>query len=606
MRAGLISGNLDPWVRLYGPDGTFLGGNAEGSAGEVAVQATESGTFTVVIGDGSQFRELTGDYRLTLAKTGSPIVVSPQDEGGPMTNGVMHTGAIDVGDLDVWSFTAQAGQALVVRTGIIAGSGNLDPWVRLYGPDGVELGQNAEGSAGEVAVQATESGTFTVIISDGSQFRELTGDYRLTLAQTGNPIVVSPQDEGGPMTNGVMHTGAIDVGDLDVWSFTAQAGQAIVVRAGLISGNLDPWVRLYGPDGTFLGGNAEGSAGEVAVQATESGTFTVVIGDGSQFRELTGDYRLTLAKTGSPIVVSPQDEGGPMTNGVMHTGAIDVGDLDVWSFTAQAGEALVVRTGIIAGSGNLDPWVRLYGPDGVELGGNREGSAGEVAVQATESGTFTVIISDGSQFLDLTGDYRLTLAKTGSPVEVSPGDEGGPMTGIDVYDGTIDIGDLDVWSFTAFTGNTISINVTDLVSGSPLYPWIRLYGRDGTLLKSVSGAPTVGFVMSAPATGSYLVVVGDGSQFRGNSGTYAMTVNGLSDAWRVGIPSISGAKFHFNEVGGTPNATFVLLTTTNLAKPANLWTPVLTNQFDQFGVFSYTNTYNPVQRQQFYRFTVAP
>jgi len=151
------------------------------------------------------------------------------------------------------------------------------------------------------------------------------------------------------------------------WTFTASVGDSLVVRAGLITGNLDPWVRLYGPGGTLLGGNADGTVGEVAVRATNSGTFTVVISDGSTYDNHTGDYRLTLAKTGSPIVVSPGDEGGPMTNGVMHTGAISVGDLDVWSFTAQAGEALVVRAGIITGSGNLYPWVRLYGPDGASL-----------------------------------------------------------------------------------------------------------------------------------------------------------------------------------------------------------------------------------------------
>src|ERR1039457_6651645 len=263
--------------------------------------------------------------------------------------------------------------------------------------------------------------------------------------------------------------------------------------------------------GVEVGGNAgRTTVNEVTVQATESGTFTVVIGDGSSSTSTSlgdsGDYQLTLAKTGSPIVVSPGDEGGPMTNGVMHTGAVSVGELDDWSFTAQAGQALVVRAGRI--SGTLWPWVRLYGPDGVEVGGNAGGTTvNEVTVQATESGTFTVVIGDGSSStstsLGDSGDYQLTLAKTGSPIVVSPGDEGGPMTGIDVYDGNIDIGDLDVWSFTAFSGNTISINVTELVSGSPLVPWVRLYGRDGTLLKSVSGTATAGFVMSAPATGSY-------------------------------------------------------------------------------------------------------
>ena len=34
------------------------------------------------------------------------------------------------------------------------------------------------------------------------------------------------------------------------------------------------------------------------------------------------------------------DSGGPMTNGAMHTGTIDVGDLDVWTVAASTGEAI--------------------------------------------------------------------------------------------------------------------------------------------------------------------------------------------------------------------------------------------------------------------------
>ena len=36
----------------------------------------------------------------------------------------------------------------------------------------------------------------------------------------------------------------------------------------------------------------------------------------------TGTYRLTMAHTPGPITVSPGDEGGPLTNGAMHTGEI--------------------------------------------------------------------------------------------------------------------------------------------------------------------------------------------------------------------------------------------------------------------------------------------
>ena len=38
-------------------------------------------------------------------------------------------------------------------------------------------------------------------------------------------------------------------------------------------------------------------------------------------------YRLTLAKTGDPIIVSSGDEGGTLTNDIMHTGFIDLGAL---------------------------------------------------------------------------------------------------------------------------------------------------------------------------------------------------------------------------------------------------------------------------------------
>lgn len=107
--------------------------------------------------------------------------------------------------------------------------------------------------------------------------------------------------------------------------------------------------------------------------------------------------------------------------------------------------------------------------------------------------------------------------------------------------------------------------------------------------------------MSAPATGSYLVVVGDGSSFLGNSGTYEMTVNGLSDALKAGIPDISGTTLNVGGVGGAPGTNAVLYTTTNLLTPFAQWTPIWTNQFDQYGVFDYTNSFNPAEHQRFFR-----
>ena len=88
----------------------------------------------------------------------------------------------------------------------------------------------------------------------------------------------------------------------------------------------------------------------------------------------------------------------------------------------------------------------------------------------------------------------------------------------------------------------------------------------------------------------------------GNSGTYGLTVNGLSVGLRLCFPVISGGRLTLNGIGGDAGATFVLYSTTNVAKSFGLWTPVLTNQFDQYGVLTYTNVYNPALRQQYFRF----
>ena len=55
------------------------------------------------------------------------------------------------------------------------------------------------------------------------------------------------------------------------------------------------------------------------------------------------------------------------------------------------------------------------------------------------------------------------------------------MTGAESYDGMIDTGDLDVWTFSARAGEIISIHATELTSGSPLSPQLRLYGTGSDL-----------------------------------------------------------------------------------------------------------------------------
>ncbi len=330
---------------------------------------------------------------------------------GPIASGETLTGTISpVADSDTWTFSANIDDAIVIRVGEITQSGSFTPRISLRSPSMAVLATAFGSVTAEIAVTAASSGTFTVTVDDAGT--TATGTYRLTLAKTGSAVVVSPSDEGGPLTNGAMQTGTIDVGDLDVWTITATAGQAIVVRMGETSASLSPWLRIYSPSGGAALGSSFGSAAaEVAVTATTDGTFLVVAGDNSSGLAGSGAYRLTLAKTGSAVVVSPSDEGGPLT-ARLSSAIIDVGDLDVWTLAANHGDNIVVTMEEVTSGSALSPWLRIYSPSGALLGTNFGTARAQVAVTAMNTGTYLVVAGDNSSGLAGSGAYWLTPSAT--------------------------------------------------------------------------------------------------------------------------------------------------------------------------------------------------
>ena len=104
-------------------------------------------------------------------------------------------------------------------------------------------------------VVAPTTGTYLVLVASFDSGVDGTGTYRLTMTHTPGPITVSPGDEGGPLTNGATHTGEITQGDVDVWTFTAIAGQRISLHIGETTDTDDfrPWIRLWSPTGSTWG-----------------------------------------------------------------------------------------------------------------------------------------------------------------------------------------------------------------------------------------------------------------------------------------------------------------------------------------------------------------
>ncbi|MEO5803952.1 MAG: hypothetical protein ABIR24_10505, partial [Verrucomicrobiota bacterium] len=87
--------------------------------------------------------------------------------------------------------------------------------------------------------------------------------------------------------------------------------------------------------------------------------------------------------------------------------------------------------------------------------------------------------------------------------------------------------------------------------------------------------------------------------------TSTLTTDGTLKVVGSGAPSVtstfrSGNNVIFSGTGGTANATYYVLSSTNIATPVASWIPVQTNQFDASGNFSVTNAIVPSVPNNFY------
>ena len=516
LRAG--STNFTPWLRLYGPSGELvaeaLAGNANGRDDFLTVAAPAAGAYTLVIT--AKYANQSGSYGVHLARYPGDFATAADDEGGVLANGVAQIARLPLGDLDLWKFTANAGDGLVLRVG----STNFTPWLRLYGPDGALVGEAANGNANGrddfLTLSATQAGTYLLVAS--AKYGNQAGSYGVHLARLPAEFVVSPGDEGGELPNGVAQVAQLPLGDLDLWRFTASAGDALFLRAG--STNFTPWLRLYGPSGELVtevaAGNANARDNFLTVEAPSAGAYTLVIS--ATYANQSGSYGIHLARYPGDFATAADDEGGVLSNGVAQMAGLPLGDLDLWKFTASAGDGLMVRVG----STNFTPWLRLYGPDGDLVGevanGNANGRDDVLTLSATQAGTYLLVVS--AKYENQAGSYAVHLAQSPGEFEIAAGDEGGPLRNGATNLASLNLGDLDSWSFVGTPGdsNVFRLNATGFT------PWMRLFGPDGSVVKETTtgNANARNGILTFVVTnsGPYHLVVS--ATYLGQSGSYAL------------------------------------------------------------------------------------
>ncbi len=309
-----MTGDYRPWIRLRSPTGQQLGSAFNVAGAYLDVNVTVTGIYTVLVASGDSGADEIGDYTLTLAKDGRPFTISPGDEGGAMTNGSNHTRPHPCRRRDMWTFKRRPATRVILHIGEVGTTGDYRPWIRLRSPTGpdLEFGHSTSPRPISKSMSPSPAPTPSLVASADAAVDEA-GDYTLTLAKSGRRSRSLQRTKVVALVNGGNVTGAIHVGDLDMWSFPAIAGDSLTVRVSdraLLDANFVPWIRVKSPTGQDLGDAFSASVAELTGTASVTGTYIVVVASGDSGVDATGTYRLTIANVPRPFVVPGGDQGG--------------------------------------------------------------------------------------------------------------------------------------------------------------------------------------------------------------------------------------------------------------------------------------------------------
>jgi hypothetical protein len=494
--ADLAGGALTPGLTIYGPAGNAVTWTAGVNVAGESFAAPSTGTYTVVIYDASSGMAATGAYNLYYTKAPGA------NQGGLLSPGGSVLQQIDKGELDSYTFTATVGEGIALRVADLAG-GALTPGFTIYGPAGNAVTWTAGVNVAGESLAAPSTGTYTVVVYDASSGMASTGAYKLYYTKAPGA------NQGGLLSPGGSVLGTIDRGELDSYTFTATVGEGIVLRvADLAGGALTPGFTVYGPAGNAVTWTAGVNVAGDAFAAPSTGTYTLVVYDASSGMASTGDYKLYYVKAPGA------NEGGLLSPGGSVLEQIDKGDLDSYTFTAAAGEGIVLRVADLAG-GALTPGFTVYDPTGNAVTWTAGVNVASDTFAAPLSGTYTLVVYDASSGMASNGAYKLYYVK-------APGaNEGGLLSpGNSVFE-QIDRGDLDSHTFTAVAGQVITLQVTDLAAGT-LTPGFSVYGPAGNFLTSAAGLTVASKTFTASATGTFTLVVYDASSGLASTGNYRL------------------------------------------------------------------------------------
>lgn len=537
---------FDPQLKLLNPSGTAIELEYGEDGADLQFALTVAGNYTLEVSDAGS--NDAGGYALTVAKL--PGTMSPNDgDGGTLTSGNRRTGTISLGDFDVYTVTAAVGDQLRVTLAEETDTA-FDPALFIYDPTGGFVEYEYSINAASASWTASTGGTYYIVAADeiseyNSDFDtdSDTGVYSITMARI-PAVQTDDAGEGGPITSGARRTGNLPVGDMDTFTFSASAGDYIILTvaetASATDAGFEPSMLVYNPSGALVDFEYGLSAADAEFTAV-AGTYFVVVTD--YIEEYNSDYDVggapgayTFNMVRAPASQTDDTtDGGAVTSGNRKYGTTTLGDLDVFTMTASTGDYLMFTTAETGGDTPYDPAMWVIGPTGSLIDFEYSITGVDAEFSAPASGTYYIVVGDYIE--EYNGDYD-TDADTGTysfnavrvpAVPTDDGTDGGALTSGPRKFGSISLGDLDVYTITGAVGDQMMLNVVEN-GGQNFDPSIWAFGPNGALLDFEYSETGADVQVTATTAGTYYFVVGDYiSEYNGDydvdadAGSYILT-----------------------------------------------------------------------------------
>lgn len=432
------TGSLDSLLYLLGTAGGQLAENDDMESG-VSLDSRikefsipQDGVYTIVATRfGAANGDTTGEFTLMLEVGGSaPPVADARD----IQIAYGETVSGDVSDRTPvirYTFEARGGDVIDIQMRATGDTG-LDTLLALVEPTGQEIAENDDDPQQDGAfdsylhmVALPDDGLYTILATRyGRQDGTSAGTFELTLTRVGN--IEELFMNGGALEFGVPITGTVDLDDFQrFYTFTATRDQVVTVWMDKLTGDLDPYLILVGPDGRQVARNDDRSDGTINatlenIRIPLDGDYTIVatrylrlFGASSGTFTLSADFTQGEVSDTVDIPV-PIFPDRPAQGSISGTG-----DFQYYSFSGRGGELVTIR---MTTTDALDPFIILEDAFGREVARDDDDiedtansdNAALVGVMLPEDGYYVILATTFNDELS-TGAFELLLQRDTAP-----------------------------------------------------------------------------------------------------------------------------------------------------------------------------------------------